>query len=275
MKKVIITGANGFSGGTLIRALEGTQWEPIPFSQFETGLKNEVVVDFCSEQFENRLKALQKIDAVVHLGARVGWDGSTREQLYKPNVEATAKLAQWAAAHGIYLVFASAATICGEKNPHITAGCSLNTQNDYLYTKWQGEEAIKASGVKHANLRISGIFGKNGPEHLGINRAITGALKGTPPVQYGDGKIKRNYVYVKDLCNIIKHCIDNEIEGTHLTAGTHVNTLAEMLQTICEILKPGLKPEHRPGGGGNHQVVDHSPALPPCRTFAEAIKDIK
>jgi nucleoside-diphosphate-sugar epimerase len=273
-KKVLVTGANGFTGSTLVRILQDSDWETIPMTQWEIGLKNEVTIDFCDKGFMKVLQGLPPVDAVVHLASRVGWDGSSRADLFQPNVLAAAELVNWAKHHNSYFFFASAALICGEKKPHITAGCVLNTDNDYLYSKWLGEEIIRMSGIKHAILRISGIFGKNGPTHLGINNAIASALQGTPPVQFGDGKIKRNYIYVKDLCNMIKYCLDNTIEGTHLAGGSRSNTLAEMLEIICDVLLPGKKPEIRPGKGGHDQLIDHSPQLPPGRTFKEAVLDI-
>ncbi len=273
-KKVLVTGANGFTGSTLIKTLQDSDWKIIPMTQCEIGLENEVTIDFCDKKFKKVLEELSPMDAVVHLGARVGWDGSTRADLFQPNVLAAAELVNWAKQHNSYLVFASAALICGELNPHITDGCVLNTNNDYLYSKWLGEEIIRMSGVKHAILRISGIFGKNGPSHLGINNAIAAALQGTPPVQYGDGNIIRNYIYVKDLCNIIRYCLDNTIEGTHLVGGSQANTIAEMLEIICDVLLTGKKPEIRPGKGGHDQLIDHSPQLPHGRTFKEAVLDI-
>jgi nucleoside-diphosphate-sugar epimerase len=275
MKKVLITGANGFTGSHLIRELENSEWEIIPMDQKRGGLKNEVVADFCDKGFTRVLETLPRVDAVVHLGARVGWDSGTREELFQPNVLATAELVQWVKQQNSYFVFASAALIAGERNPHINDVSLINTENDYLYSKWLGEEIIKMSWVQYGILRISGIFGKNGPSHLGINNAIAGALKGIPPVQYGDGKIKRNYIYVKDLCRIIKYCIDHTIEGSHLVGGSEVNTVGEMLETICRVLLPGKRPDVQPGNSGHDQVVDSSRSLPKGRTFKEAIEDIK
>lgn len=275
MKRVLVTGAAGFTGNMLARMLSADGWEVIPLDRVACGLENEVVIDFCDRRFTDTLRALPKVDAVAHLGTKVGWDGGTRADLFRPNVLAVAELADWAAEQDAYFVFASAALIAGERTTHITADCGLNTENDYLYGKWLAEENIKMSGVRHANLRISGIFGHGGPTHLGLNRAIDGALKGIPPVRYGDGNIKRNYIYVKDLGAAIKYCLDNEIEGTHLTGGSEINTIAEMLDIICEKLHPGLKPDIKPDDGGGHdQVVDPSPALPKTRSFAEAISDI-
>lgn len=277
MKRVLITGANGFTGRVLTRMLRNDDWQVTPLVQEPAGLKGEVVLDFCDPRFNNRLRCLPEVDAVVHLGARIGWDGSSPEDLFQPNLLATSQLVQWAVVYEAFFVFASAALICGEHNPHITADCGLNTKNPYLYSKWLAEELIVMSGLKHAILRISGIFGKNGPSHLGINNAITNALAGTPPELYGSGDIKRNYIYVKDLCRIIKHCIETPVQGVHLVGGKENLTIAEMLTTICSVLLPGTHPVTREGDSSHlhHQVVEPSPHLPQGRTFKEAIEDIR
>lgn len=282
MKRVLITGANGFTGRALIETLAGSEWEVIPMTQVKTGLENEVTVDFTEERFVEVLHNLPSVVAVVHLATRVGWDGSSRAELFQPNVLATTQLVHWALQQRSHFVFSSAALIAGSHNPRITMNLALNlnTDNDYLYSKWLAEEIIRMSGISHTILRISGIFGKDGPSHLGINKAIAGALRGAPPVQCGDGKIKRNYIYVKDLCSIIKSCIDQKIEGCHLTAGSEVNTMAEMLQTICDILLPGTKPKTEPCSPGNakgehDQIVEPSPLLPQSRSFRDAVQNIK
>ncbi|MCU0284914.1 MAG: NAD(P)-dependent oxidoreductase [Acidobacteria bacterium] len=280
MKKVLITGANGFTGRMLLNILAGSDWEIIPMTQVKTGLENEITVDFTDEHFIDTLRSLPAIDAVVHLATRVGWDGSSRAEMFQPNVLATAQLVDWARRQHSYFVFASAAFIAGSLNLHITPelGTELNTDNDYLYCKWLAEEIIRTSGIRHGILRISGIFGKEGPAHLGINNAIKNVLAGKPPIRHGESNIKRNYIYVKDLCQTIRFCLDQQIEGWHLVAGKEINTIAAMLQTICDILLPGTNPEVKPildRRYGHDQIVLPSPLLPPGRSFEDAICDIK
>jgi len=134
---------------------------------------------------------------------------------------------------------------------------------------------VKMSGIKYAILRISGVFGKNGPAHLGINRAIDDALCKIIPIQYGGGEIKRNYIYVKELCSIIKFCIENNILGTHLVAGSSINTISEMLQIICNVFLPGKKPQCHEGRNGYDQIVEVSSIFNRSCSFEDSIKDIK
>jgi len=274
-ERVLITGANGFIGSALLRRLAGTKWEVIPLNRKSSILINEVVLDFCDEDFYVKIDSLPKVDAVVHLGARIGWDGSSRSDLFVPNVLATAELARWANKVGAYLVFASAAIICGLDNPYIKSDSKPKFDSDYGYSKWLAEELIRMSGVKNAMLRISGVYGRNGPKHLGLNLSIDNALNGKRPIQYGAGNQKRNYIYVEDLADILLYCLENRIEGTHLIAGCNTNTVSEMLETICHILLPDKKPEYKSGDNSQDQIIEHSQALPKGRSFKDALCDLK
>lgn len=274
-KSVLITGANGFVGRHLLNKLESSDWSVIPLVHRKIGWENEIVLDFCDSNFCETINLLPQVDAVVHLGAKIGWDGSPRKELFVPNVFATGVLANWGNKIGAYFIFASAAIVCGSRNLRITSESKSNPDTDYGYSKWLGEEIIQMSGVKHAILRIAGIFGSGGPSHLGLNKTIDDALHGKIPVQYGTGKIRRNYIYVEDLSDIIIHCIENEVEGKHLVAGSSINTVAEMLQIICDKLLPGSHPEYIEGRKGYDQVLTPSPVLPKGRTFGEAIEHIR
>ena len=274
-ERVLITGANGFIGSTFMRRLEDTMWEVISLKRKSSILKNEVVLDFCDEDFYVKLDSLPKVDAVIHLGARIGWDGSPRSGLFVPNVLATAELARWSNKIGAYFIFASAAIICGLDNTYIKSDSKPQFDSDYGYSKWLAEELIRMSGVKYAILRIGGVFGKNGPKHLSLNLSIDNALNGIRPIQYGAGNQKRNYIYVEDLADILLYCLENRIEGTHLVAGSDINTISEMLNIICNVLIPGEKPDVRVGGEGYDQIIQHSDLLPMGQSFDSAISDIK
>jgi UDP-glucose 4-epimerase len=275
-KRVLITGANGFIGSALLRRLEDTKWEVISLNRKGYTLKNEVVLDFCDEDFYVKIDSLPKVDAVIHLGARIGWDGSSRSDLFVPNVLATAELARWSNKIGAYFIFASAAIICGLDNPYIKSDSKPKIDSDYGYSKWLAEELIRMSGVKYAILRIGGAFGRNGPKHLSLNLSIDNAFNGIRPIQYGEGKQKRNYIYVEDLADVLLYCLENRIEGTHLVAGSNTSTVSEMLETICHILLPDKKPEYKAGDNSNSrdQIIEHSQALLKGRSFVDAICDL-
>lgn len=273
-KRVLVTGANGFVGNNLMSLLADTDIEIIPMVRKSINFKNEVIADFCDSDFSKIVYSLPKVDAVIHLGAKVSFDVNSIKKLFAPNVLATGILANWAGKTGVYFVFASTAIVCGVKNPRITIDSKPNPDTDYSYSKWLSEELIKTSGVKHVILRVGGIFGKNGPHHLGINKAIDNGFKGIAPNVLSSGGEKRNYIYVYDLTKLIAFCLKNEVEGIHLAAGSEINTIHEMLEIICKRLLHGKELMVSDGKAGNDQVIETSPIFPRGRSFEEAIEHI-
>lgn len=274
-KRLLVTGASGFVGRALLMNFNQADWELIPLVRTSINFKNEVIADFYDSDFYVKINSLRPVDAIVHLGAKVLWGVNSVSDFFVPNVFATGILTEWANRTGAYLILSSTATVCGARNPYITSDSKPNPDTGYSYSKWLSEEMVRMSGATSAILRISGIFGLHGPSHLSLNTAIDNALKGIVPVQHGSGEIRRSYIYVKDLIDIIRFCVNNKIEGTHLVAGSSVNTIAEMLQVICNICIPGTIPDGRAGNNGIDQVVELSSQLPTVRSFEEAMRDIK
>lgn len=195
--------------------------------------------------------------------------------MFAPNVLATGCLAFLASQWNAHMVFASAAIVCGVKSQRIDPGAPISPDTAYGQSKWLGEQLIEVSHVPHCILRIGGVFGYSGPTHLGLNRAIDGALKGNTPMQSGTGAALRNYIYVKDVAEAIVFTLQKRLEGTHLLAGAEVTSMSQMLQTICDILLPGLQPAIAEGPEAMSQVIEPSKHLPKSRGFREALLDIK
>jgi nucleoside-diphosphate-sugar epimerase len=277
MRRVLITGANGFLGRHLRAELSGSSWTVVPLVRRPCGAAGEVVADLAGEELPAVLAGLPEIDAVVHLGARTGWDGAPAADLFRPNVLATGLLADWARRRGAVFVFASAALVCGEASECIGAASAPAARHPYLVAKWLGEELIRASGVERVILRLAGVFGLGGPSHLGLNRVLAAAINGAVPRQCGTGAIRRNYLYVKDAGAIIRHCLDHagDCVGVHLASGAEPLTMSAMLGSVCDVFLPGRFPEIVAGDGGRDQLIEPSPFLPAGRPFIEALRDIR
>ena len=271
---MLITGASGFVGSALMGLLVTKAWDILPLVRRKYGLQDEVIIDLCDSDISSKLNGLPEVDTVVHLGAQVDFKASV-EDLYAPNVFATECLARWASKINAHFIFASTAIVCGAKATLITPASETDADTDYGSSKLLAEEKIKSLPVRHAILRIGGVFGKDGPEHLGLNRAISRAMTGNAPTQYGRGEIKRNYIYVKDLAGVIYYCMENQIEGTHLVAGTRASSMGEMLQAICDVFLPEGNIIKTGTESGGDQLIENSEKLPGGKTFQEALLDIK
>lgn len=273
-KTVLVTGANGFVGRETVKRLASDGWTVLPamrhpHSGGAIGLNLEDPVIWDS------LVCLPPIDAVVHLAAKVDFGVKALGDLYRPNIAATSAIAEFAKMRNAIFVFASSALIAGMSVDQISAETSAQPDAPYTKSKWLAEQLVEAIGVRHSILRVGGIFGLDGPEHLGLNRAIKAVVSGQRPTQIGVGDARRNYIYVKDVAAVISDVLARKIEGTHLVAGNEVLSIAGMLQVLCDDFIPGQYPERFDGSQARDQVVIPSEYLIPSRSFRAAVADMR
>ena len=276
-KSVLVTGATGFIGQATIACLQHAGWRVTcavrslvkPFEY------DQIYLDLNDIKGILALESRHHFDAIVHLGANIGWSGAAAAEMYVPNVLATGCLAFLARQWNASLIYASAAIVCGVKTEKIDHKTPVSPDTAYAQSKCLGEQLIDASQVPHCILRIGGVFGFNGPAHLGLNRAIDRALKGVAPTQIGEAGQLRNYIYVKDVAQAVLFALNSKLQGTYFLAGSEVMSVSQMLQEICDAFLPGLQPTRQDDVEAMSQVILSSPELPKTRSFREALADIK
>jgi len=272
---VLVTGAKGFLGRETVLHLEAAGWTVYQAVRSNRQHDREVVLDFDGLGFSLSLDDLPQLDAIVHLAAKVDFSANDVSPLFQTNIVATATLAEFARRRGIRFIFASSALVAGARANRIARDSSPNTDTPYAKSKWIAEELIAASGVSGAILRIGGIFGLNGPSHLGLNRAIQSIFAGNQPEMVGGGEPRRNYIYVKDVAATIVDVLQRDISGTHLVAGSETLSIGDMLKALCAVFLPGCEPFRVDGGAGFDQLIDPSPDLLRGRSFKAALDDMR
>lgn len=271
-KAVLVTGAKGFIGRETVRQLERQGWQVLPAVRCPEG-RNDVQLDLEDPGFPLKMLNLPRVDAIVHLAARVDFAGTVAD-MYIPNVAATASLLALAKRWNASFVFASTALMAGSDMVEIGPQMRANPNAPYMQSKWLAERLIEASGVRSTTLRIGGVFGLDGPGHLGLNRAIGAVVAGSRPRMVGSGRAKRNYVYVKDVAASIVRVLDEDISGIHLVAGKEVLSVAEMLQALCNAFLPGQTPDRVEGLESADQVIQPSGRLTVSHGFRDAVADM-
>jgi nucleoside-diphosphate-sugar epimerase len=274
---VLITGATGFIGRAALAALTDAGWQITQGSRLgdTKALQGGIHLDLEDPATILALAKWARFDAIVHLGARVGLSGETKSDMFVPNVLSTGCLAHLANLWGAHLIYASTAIVHGVRSEAISADSPITLDTDYGKSKWLGEQLIEASNACHCVLRIAGVFGYAGPSHLGLNRAIEGAIRGEPPLQIGPGSGLRNYVYVKDVAQVVVYALQERLTGTHLLAGHEVMSVSDMLQQVCDTFTLGLHPVIEEGVQALDQVITPSASLPRTRGFRDALLDIR
>jgi UDP-glucose 4-epimerase len=90
-----------------------------------------------------------------------------------------------------------------------------------------------------------------------ISAFILKLLKGERPVIYGDGKKRRDFVYVDDVNNFHVQCLkDPKTNGETFNLGSGENySVREIYDAVESILKTGIQPEFRPDLPGESQIT--------------------
>ncbi len=269
---VVVTGASGFIGQYCCKCLGQNGYNVLTAGRSP---HDDVYLDLSRPRTVFNLESLPDFHAFIHLGACVGLDGVSLEHMYPSNVLSTALIAEVVSSRGAQLIFASTAIIAGLKAVEISSNSEDRPDNTYAYTKQLAELCIKASGVSSAILRIGGVYGFKGPQHLGLNRTIEQALAGIPPVIFGDGSGKRNYIYVEDLASIIVQVVRNQVVGTHLVSGSEELTIAQMYHLVCDVFNLSIGPCFSSGDSSRSQIITASPRFSGQSSFVESLRSIK
>jgi len=278
---VLITGPTSFVGRHLLPLLEAQRYDLYHLVREQKGFQREFLWDFTGPLPDS----LPACDVVVHLAAYVDFTPEMKTAQYLVNTVSTARLARYCQITHAYMIKSSMTGIHGISG-YISKSSPIIPANHYGMSKYLAEEIVRIFAAEGAILRICGIYGLDGPFHLGLNKAISEALhQKTPPTLVGPGQGRRNYICVKDVAHWILKLIRNRKKRrdrsvkqgveTLYFAGPETMTIEQYLRTIIEILLPGEKIVREKGIDGADCVVE-APAPPFSLTlFREYLTELK
>lgn len=228
---------------------------------------------------------LPPYDVIVHLAAYVDFGQQLQLVQYNVNTVSTIKLAAHAQSCNRYFILASMIGIHGSNKTWIDENTPINPESHYALSKYLAEEIVKTYVENYSILRICGIYGLDGPSHLGLNQAITNTIRqNTAPVLKGPGKSRRNYICIYDVAKWILHLIEKEeIRSPHTEdpvqeilymAGPEIMSIAEYLTCVIDTILPGMKWEKVDGLDTPDLIVKSS--IPPFAqtTFKEYLRTL-
>ncbi|WP_297450326.1 NAD-dependent epimerase/dehydratase family protein [Ferrovum sp.] len=163
--KVLVTGASGFVGKSLVPYLE-MQGHTVVRAVRVAREDNEVGIGEIGPDTDWRA-ALSGVEAVVHLAARVhvmqAEDPPSRQAFHRVNAAGTLNLAMQAVSAGVRrLVFLSSVKVLGEEGI-LTAASVPRPVDAYGQSKWAAEQELHAvaknSGLEVVILRPPLIYG--------------------------------------------------------------------------------------------------------------------
>ena len=272
-KNVLLIGSSSFIGKSIKNLLIKKK-----YNIFETtrkkNLKGKFYLDLLLPEKIEKIRFKKRIDIVILCAAKIGWYDNDINELFIANVLSTGHIANLAKKNNAKLIYLSAAIVHGVQNSQIEIKSKIKLDTLYAKSKFLGEEMINFSGVKHCIIRLGGVYGLNGPSHLGINKSISLAINKIQPTIIGKGNGLRNYVYVKDVARLVEKIISNNIEGTYLFGGEESISIKSMIIKISEVFLNTKKTNLKKGGKDFSQIVVNNKRIVKNRTFDKCLKDI-
>jgi dTDP-glucose 4,6-dehydratase len=171
-----------------------------------------------------------KPDAVIHFAAQSHVDTSfeNAEQYIKDNIIGTYTILECVKESMCRLVHISTDEVYGEVDLDETSNSEtsvLNPTNPYSATKAGAELLVKAYGhsfgIPYVITRGNNVFGpKQYPEKV-IPAFIDAMMKGDPCKVHGEGRSRRNFIYVDDVSRAVMTVLQKGKNGTVYNIGTH------------------------------------------------------
>jgi UDP-glucuronate 4-epimerase len=277
-ERVLVTGAAGFIGSTLVERLLAEGREVIGVDSFDPFYPESIKrrnltralgarrfrlehVDIRDAGRLERIFADSAFDGVVHLAALAG----VRPSLERPaqyadvNVHGSAVVFEVAARHGRpRVVFASSSSVYGEREdgPFRETDPVERPISPYAATKRAGELVAHtfhhAHGLSVTCARIFTAYGPRQRPDLAIRKFAERMRRGDSVPVYGDGSALRDFTYVDDLVEGLVRALDRDLGFAILNfgAGRTVSVL-EVVHALEEELEVKARVEWRPRQTGD------------------------
>ena len=213
MKRVLITGRNSYIGNAVEEWL--TQWP------------QEYSVDKISVRDGSwRTLNWQNYDVLIHVAgiAHNSSDASLEDEYYRVNRDLTVEIAKKAKVDNIkHFVNMSSIIVFGTKQEEITPLTNPHPDNFYGDSKLQAEvelNKLAEPNFKIVHVRPPMVYGKNSKGNFPLLAKISVKTPIFPMY-----KNKRSMVYIKNLTELLRLVIDNELDGyLHPQNPEHVQT---------------------------------------------------
>jgi nucleoside-diphosphate-sugar epimerase len=226
MKRVLVTGATGFTGSYVLPMLleQGFRLRCLlrPASEKKKYLAGQVEWVYGDlDNLSSLIEAMKDVEILVNL-ASIGFG-------HAPNI-------------------VHAALISGVKRAlFISTTAIFTTLNaPSKAIRLSAEDMIKSSGLQYTILRPTMIYGSS--QDRNMSRLIRYLSKSPVIPVFGEGKYLQQPVYVGDVAKAVVDCISTEktFRRCYNIPGAQAITYNEIIETICQLLRHSVVKIHLP-----------------------------
>tara|TARA_Y100000739_G_scaffold225908_1_gene232569 strand:- start:2251 stop:3096 length:846 start_codon:yes stop_codon:yes gene_type:complete len=237
MKKILITGASGFIGKSLVEEFKNDDFKIFCYSSKDGDI-----------YLEDTWNKMPKANFLIHLAGKtfvpLSWENP--KQFLDINSSSLFNAIKYCQKNNCKLVYLSS-FIYGNKNMAIDEESKLSPQNPYALSKLIGENICnfyrRVDNLNVIILRPFNIFGRGQKESFLIPKLIK-QIKNEDKIIVMDTKPKRDYLYIKDLTNAIKKSLSYKGKYHIFNIGSGIShSVEDVINILQKLFKTNLEVE--------------------------------
>jgi dTDP-4-dehydrorhamnose reductase len=243
MRKILITGANGFVGCYLLKQLLHKNYTLLASGKgpcrlpFESANLQYQSTDLCSKEEVQTLVNNFQPDVIIHSGAISKPDDceNNREAAWQTNVMGTEYLLQSALPFKSDFIFISTDFVFDGEKGMYTETDHPSPVNFYGQTKLKSEEAVKQYPAIWSIVRTVMVYGLPFHNRQNLVSACAASLAKGEQVTIYEDQI-RTPTYVEDLADAIIILMEKRLKGIFHISGNEQMSLYEMIKRVARFL---------------------------------------
>jgi UDP-glucose 4-epimerase len=237
--RILVTGANGFLGKSLISQLKDSEII-INALDLKFDQKHEKVNYFEGSILDENLVlcASSECDYIIHYAAiaDIGYSMKNPINTLNVNIIGTSILLEAAKTNKIkHIFFSSTLYVSGIKGSF------------YRISKQTCEELFEYYatnyGITSTLMRLGSLYGPNSNDFNFINQSIMSAIKNGVIYRYGDGEELREYIHVDDINKFVIKLMYNDSQKFQrlVISGNEKLKVSEILKMIKELFNENIE----------------------------------
>jgi dTDP-4-dehydrorhamnose reductase len=235
MKKVLITGSQGFIGPYCARSFAAAGFEVLAACRehVRTGeTSSPVVMDIVEPDSIGAVFAEQRPDAVVHLAGIKDLPACEKdpELTHRLNVEGTVHIARACLEYDAHLIFMSSDYVFrGDRGGYVESD-AVSPSTVYGRSKSDAEQRLRELGVRASVCRSGGVYANASSQSTLLTWAA-GALAGGEVIE-AFSNVYNTPTCILDLTRALRHLAQTGMTGTFHVAGNKVSR-SELLSAFA------------------------------------------
>lgn len=276
MKKIIISGGAGFIGSHVVECALENNNQVIVIDNLVSGklsnLPNDKrVIFYKADILKDNIEYIfekENPDYCIHLAAQTSVNYSESDPIYdaKMNIVSSINLLNLCKKYKIKkFITASSAAVYGmpEKLP-IAENSQTKPISFYGISKLTMEKYVEHFQIPYVIFRFSNVYGprQSSSKESGVIAIFHNAMLNDEQIQiFGDGNQIRDFIFVKDVANIINKSINTNIENVKCNfssnTGITINQLFKLMKEMYNYKYDPIYLSPRPGDIKN-SILDNS-----------------